>query len=96
VNPLTLPTDEESALSETELGRQAARDEMPSVESMLLLQDFETWAERVLSNTAWAYYRSATDEERSKLSLLLSNIMFFSSLQLKQRLDGLLNAYSVL
>ncbi|KAJ4329892.1 hypothetical protein N0V87_010485 [Didymella glomerata] len=30
---------------------------------MLLVQDFEYWAERVLSTTAWAYYRSASDEE---------------------------------
>jgi L-lactate dehydrogenase (cytochrome) len=35
---------------------------------MLLLQDFEEWAERVLSPTAWAYYRSAADEEKSKSS----------------------------
>jgi L-lactate dehydrogenase (cytochrome) len=66
VNPLTLPSEEKTVLTEADLERQAARSEMPPVESMLLLQDFENWAERVLSSTAWAYYRSATDEERSE------------------------------
>ncbi|KAF3051292.1 Cytochrome b2, mitochondrial precursor [Didymella keratinophila] len=40
---------------------------MPPAASMLLVQDFEYWAERVLSTTAWAYYRSASDEEATFL-----------------------------
>lgn len=31
---------------------------------MILLQDFELWAPKVLSEAAWAYYRSAADQER--------------------------------
>ena len=51
---------------ESALRQQAAREKMPAAEQMLLLQDFERWAEQVLSDTAWAYYRSAADEERCK------------------------------
>jgi hypothetical protein len=43
-----------------------AREEMPAAEDMLLVQDFEEWAQRVLSGTAWSYYRSAADEEHSE------------------------------
>ena len=32
---------------------------MPPLEGMINLQDFEELAEKVLSKTAWAYYRSA-------------------------------------
>ncbi|KAI1873766.1 uncharacterized protein JN550_003035 [Neoarthrinium moseri] len=65
VDPTTLPAPEEKVLTEEEERRQAAREEMPDAHQMLLLQDFEYWAEQVLSDTAWSYYRSATDEERS-------------------------------
>lgn len=67
VDPRTLPALEERVLSEDERRRQAAREVMPTAENMLLLQDFEDWGERVLDSTAWAYYRSAADEERSEL-----------------------------
>lgn len=60
----TLP-DEEEELSDEELARQEARDEMPSADAMFLLDDFEFWAERVLAGSAWAYYRSASDHEAS-------------------------------
>jgi L-lactate dehydrogenase (cytochrome) len=76
LDPLTLPREEKIVLTEPQLVRQAAREGMPSVESMHLLQDFETWAERVLSDTAWAYYRSAADEERSKLLPFPSGYVF--------------------
>ena len=65
VDLMTSPAEEEKVPTEAELQRQVSRVQMPSIENMLLLQDFENWAERVLSDTAWAYYRSATDEERS-------------------------------
>lgn len=67
VDPATLPAIEEVELSEEEIKRQEAREEMPGPESMLLLSDFEVWAERVLSNVAWAYYRSAADHEACML-----------------------------
>lgn len=64
INPDTLPafSDEED---EDEMERQEAREEMPPPQDLLLLQDFESWAERVLSRTAWSYYRSAADEEKT-------------------------------
>jgi L-lactate dehydrogenase (cytochrome) len=65
VDPTTVPVPE-IVVDEDEIQRQRARDEMPSPEDMLLLRDFEDWAERVLSKKAWAYYRSAADEEKSK------------------------------
>ncbi|KAL4874295.1 L-mandelate dehydrogenase [Aspergillus karnatakaensis] len=64
VDPTTLPA-QEGTLMEEERVIQAARAEIPPPESFFLLSDFEEWAERVLSKTAWAYYRSAADEERS-------------------------------
>ncbi|KAM0750645.1 mitochondrial fmn-dependent dehydrogenase [Meredithblackwellia eburnea MCA 4105] len=64
VDPSTIPYLEE-VLSPEELLRQAAREEMPVAENIFLLQDFEDWGQRVLSSTAWNYYRSAADEERT-------------------------------
>ncbi|CAI6094090.1 unnamed protein product [Clonostachys chloroleuca] len=63
VDPETLPAQEEEELSEAEQLRQEARENMPPAENMVMVQDFEDWAEKVLSETAWAYYRSAADEE---------------------------------
>jgi L-lactate dehydrogenase (cytochrome) len=59
----TLPLIEEEELTEAEKAQRAAREAMPPAEDMLLVQDFEGWAEQVLSNVAWAYYRSAADHE---------------------------------
>lgn len=53
-------------MTDDERKRQIARAMMPEPEEMHLVQDFEDWAERVLDNMAWAYYRSASDEENSK------------------------------
>ncbi|KAF9737134.1 glycolate oxidase [Paraphaeosphaeria minitans] len=63
IDPETLPAPQEMALTEDEIRQAEAREEMPQAADMLLVQDFENWAERVLSTTAWAYYRSASDEE---------------------------------
>lgn len=63
IDPDTLPASEEQELTEDEVRQQEAREQLPPAASMLLVQDFEYWAERVLSTTAWAYYRSASDEE---------------------------------
>lgn len=46
-------------LTDDEKRVRNAREEMPPVDAMLNLQDFEELAEKVLSKTAWAYYRSA-------------------------------------
>lgn len=35
---------------------------------MIQLQDFDYWAQKVLSQVAWAYYRSAADQERCTVS----------------------------
>ena len=63
IDPATLPAMEETELTADEIRQAEAREEMPPASSMLLVTDFEHWAERVLSTTAWAYYRSAADEE---------------------------------
>lgn len=64
---------------EDEIERQEARDEMPPPEDLLLIKDFEDWAERVLSKTAWYYYRSAADEEKSAQPFLsFCRSVFFS------------------
>ncbi|OJJ45932.1 hypothetical protein ASPZODRAFT_152880 [Penicilliopsis zonata CBS 506.65] len=65
VDASTMPTEEERVLTEEEILQEEAREEMPEAADMLLLDDFEAWAERVLSGTAWAYYRSAADGENS-------------------------------
>ncbi|KAF4122241.1 L-lactate dehydrogenase (cytochrome) [Geosmithia morbida] len=62
VDMTTLPAEEED-LSEEDAARIDARDEMPTADAMLLLSDFEFWAERTLGKAAWAYYRSASDQE---------------------------------
>lgn len=63
IDPETVPAHEEQELTDDEVRQAEAREEMPPASSMLLIKDFEYWAERVLSTTAWAYYRSASDEE---------------------------------
>ncbi|KAI9159160.1 LOW QUALITY PROTEIN: (S)-mandelate dehydrogenase [Paramyrothecium foliicola] len=64
VDLTTLPNlEEDSVLTEEDIARQEARDAMPAVEDMLLVDAFEAWAEKVLSSVAWAYYRSASDYE---------------------------------
>lgn len=69
IDPSTRPEPEEPELAEEDIRKQEYRSQMPRVEDFLLLEDFEFWASRVLSTTAWAYYRSAADEERSKFTL---------------------------
>ncbi|KAF2117651.1 FMN-dependent dehydrogenase [Lophiotrema nucula] len=56
---------EHVSADDCEAQRQRAREAMPPVHGMVLLQDFEFWAHKVLSEVAWAYYRSAADQERS-------------------------------
>lgn len=54
----------EEVLTAREEQRQRARKAMPPVQRMIILQDFESWAQNILSEAAWAYYRSAADQER--------------------------------
>ncbi|TXT13764.1 hypothetical protein VHUM_01131 [Vanrija humicola] len=64
VDPSTLPeVDDEPTDEEKRI--EAARALLPPIDSMHLLNDFEEWAEKVLSNTGWAYYKSAADSETS-------------------------------
>ena len=63
VDPLTMPERENTGPTPEEQRMAEARKTLPSVDGMLLLDDFEHWAERVMSGTAWAYYRSAADRE---------------------------------
>ncbi|KAI0787170.1 FMN-dependent dehydrogenase-domain-containing protein [Irpex lacteus] len=62
VDPETLPkpsfedTEEEERIAE-------ARSQLPEPGAALNLQDIEDYAEKVLTKTAWAYYRSTGDDE---------------------------------
>ncbi|WWD01546.1 hypothetical protein V866_008491 [Kwoniella sp. B9012] len=64
VDPLSMPEVVEE-LSDEDRRIAEARKRLPPVDAMLLLQDFEDWGEKVLSGTAWAYYRSAADSENT-------------------------------
>ena len=64
VDPPALPPPTEKVLTTNEAQRQRAREAMPPVHRMVLLQDVEFWAQKVLSEVAWTYYRSAADQER--------------------------------
>lgn len=70
VDPTTLPAPTESEPTEEEKRIEQERRDMPSSDAMLLIDDFEFWAEKVLSGTAWNYYKSAADREISESSLL--------------------------
>ena len=59
VDPLTMPAPSTEGPTDEEKRIERARKNLPPVDSMLLLDDFERWAEEVLSGTAWGYYRSA-------------------------------------
>lgn len=66
VDPATMPEPEEEEPTEEDLRMEEARRSMPGVDGMLLVQDFEDWAEKVMSGTAWNYYKSAADREKSE------------------------------
>ncbi|KAJ9093821.1 hypothetical protein QFC20_007034 [Naganishia adeliensis] len=59
VDPTTVVSKAPRPLTDDEKRVRNAREEMPPLEGMIDLQDFEELAEKVLSKTAWAYYRSA-------------------------------------
>ena len=65
VNPQSLPhSSRETIINTVDAQPERARAVMPPAKSMVLLQDFEYWAQRVLSDAAWTYYRSAADQEK--------------------------------
>jgi L-lactate dehydrogenase (cytochrome) len=73
VDPTTMPAPTETEPTEEEKRIDQERQTMPSADAMLLIDDFEFWAEKVLSGTAWNYYKSAADREISESSLNIEN-----------------------
>jgi L-lactate dehydrogenase (cytochrome) len=63
IDPTTVKTKAPRPLTEDERRIRNAREEMPPIDAMINLYDFEIEAEKVLSKTAWAYYRSAANGE---------------------------------
>jgi L-lactate dehydrogenase (cytochrome) len=61
-----MPAPVEEEATEEEKKMEEERSKMPRADAMLLIDDFEYWAERVLSGTAWNYYKSAADREISE------------------------------
>jgi L-lactate dehydrogenase (cytochrome) len=66
-----MPAPEHIEPTEEEKKRDEERQNMPTADAMLLIDDFEYWAEKVLSGTAWNYYKSAADREISMSPFLL-------------------------
>ncbi|CCO26807.1 hypothetical protein BN14_00838 [Rhizoctonia solani AG-1 IB] len=64
VDPATLPA-QLTQLTTEELRIQEARATLPPPEAAINLADIEKLAQTVLTQTAWAYYRSAGDDEFS-------------------------------
>ncbi|KEP55095.1 L-mandelate dehydrogenase [Rhizoctonia solani 123E] len=64
VDPATLPA-QLTQLTAEELRIQEARATLPPPEAAINLADIENLAKTVLTQTAWAYYRSAGDDEFS-------------------------------
>ncbi|KAG9074236.1 Cytochrome b2, mitochondrial precursor, partial [Ceratobasidium sp. 370] len=62
VDPATMPALT-TQLSEEELRIERARAALPHPDAAINLADIEKLARTVLSQTAWAYYRSAGDDE---------------------------------
>jgi L-lactate dehydrogenase (cytochrome) len=65
VDPATLPPPTDKIPTADEAARMRARAAMPPAHGMVVLGDFEYWARKVLSGAAWAYYRSAADQEKT-------------------------------
>jgi L-lactate dehydrogenase (cytochrome) len=81
VDPTTMPAPVEEEATEEERKMEEERSKMPRADAMLLIDDFEYWAERVLSGTAWNYYKSAADREISEFfpSLFTASVVPSSS-----------------
>lgn len=68
VDPATLPA-QLTQLTAEELRIQEARATLPPPDAAINLADIEKLARTVLTQTAWAYYRSAGDDEFCESSL---------------------------
>lgn len=66
VDPATVQIVQADQESEKDRKRRLARENLPSLGSVLNLDDFERIAESILSDQAWAYYASAADDEITK------------------------------
>ena len=66
VDPATVQVKQAGEESEKDRKRRLARENLPSLGSVLNLDDFERIAESILSDQAWAYYSSAADDEITK------------------------------
>ena len=55
VDPETFPPSTEKVHTASEVQRQQAQELMLPVHEMVLLQDFDYWAKKVLTEVAWAY-----------------------------------------
>lgn len=77
VDPTTIKQSGPAELDEDEIRVKKAREEMPPIDSILLLQDMEDLAEKVMSKTGWGYYRSASDTEdcKSRAKVLASGVL---------------------
>lgn len=67
IDPTTIKPKAPRPLTDDEKRVRNAREQMPPIDAMINLYDFEKEAEKVLSKTAWAYYRSAANGEDSEL-----------------------------
>lgn len=66
VDPSTVQIKQAEPESDKERKRRLARENLPSLGTVLSLDDFERIAETILSDQAWAYYSSAADDEITK------------------------------
>ncbi|EST09753.1 Cytochrome b5-like heme/steroid binding domain protein [Kalmanozyma brasiliensis GHG001] len=66
VDPSTVVVKQAGEESEKDRKRRIARENLPSLGSVLNLDDFERIAESILTDQAWAYYSSAADDEITK------------------------------
>ncbi|TKY90150.1 hypothetical protein EX895_000148 [Sporisorium graminicola] len=66
VDPSTVQIVQAGEESDKDRKRRLARENLPSLGSVLNLDDFERIAESILSDQAWAYYASAADDEITK------------------------------
>lgn len=89
VDPTTMPAPEEVEPTEEEKKRDEERQKMPTADAMLLIDDFEYWAEKVLSGTAWNYYKSAADREISTFSFLLIQSIYIYFDEVEKKGKGL-------
>ncbi|KAH9928981.1 FMN-dependent dehydrogenase-domain-containing protein [Amylocystis lapponica] len=64
VDPATMPEDANEP-SEEDIRIAKARESLPPPAAALNLRDIEEFAQKILTKTAWAYYRSVADDENT-------------------------------